>query len=34
MNAVEAALALKDELGCKVVAFTMGPLPQRACCVS
>ena len=27
MNAVEAALALKDELGCKVVAFTMGPPP-------
>ena len=24
LNAVEAALALKDELGCKVVAFTMG----------
>ena len=27
MNAIEAALALKDELGCKVVAFTMGPPP-------
>ena len=27
MNAVEAALALKDELGCQVVAFTMGPPP-------
>ena len=27
LNAVEAALALKDELGCKVVAFTMGPPP-------
>jgi len=25
LNAIEAALALKDELGCKVVAFTMGP---------
>ena len=25
MNAIEAALALKDELGCKVVAVTMGP---------
>ena len=25
LNAVEAALRLKDELGCKVVAFTMGP---------
>ena len=29
MNAVEAALALKDELGCKVVAFTMGPPPAE-----
>ena len=28
-NAVEAALALKDELGCKVVAFTMGPPPAE-----
>ena len=27
MNAIEAALSLKDELGCKVVAFTMGPPP-------
>ena len=27
MNAIEAALALKDELDCKVVAFTMGPPP-------
>ncbi len=26
MNAIEAALALKDELGCKVVAVTMGPM--------
>ena len=26
MNAIEAALALKDELGCKVVAFSMGPM--------
>lgn len=26
LNAVEQALALKDELGCKVVAFTMGPM--------
>lgn len=26
MNAIEAALQLKDELGCKVVAITMGPL--------
>ena len=29
MNAVEAALALKDELGCKVVAVTMGPMPAE-----
>ena len=29
MNAVEAALALKDELGCKVIAFTMGPPPAE-----
>ena len=29
LNAVEAALALKDELGCKVVAFTMGPPPAE-----
>ena len=29
MNAVEAALALKAELGCKVVAFTMGPPPAE-----
>jgi electron transfer flavoprotein alpha/beta subunit len=29
MNAVEAALNLKDELGCKVVAFTMGPPPAE-----
>ena len=29
MKAVEAALALKDELGCKVVAFTMGPPPAE-----
>jgi len=27
LNAMEAALSLKDELGCKVVAITMGP-PQ------
>ena len=25
MNAVEAALKLKDELGCKVTVVTMGP---------
>ena len=29
LNAVEAALAPKDELGCKVVAFTMGPPPAE-----
>ena len=29
LNAVEAALALKDQLGCKVVAFTMGPPPAE-----
>ena len=29
LNAVEAALALKDELDCKVVAFTMGPPPAE-----
>ena len=29
MNAVEAALTLKDELGCKVVAVTMGPMPAE-----
>ena len=30
LNAVEAALALKDELGCKVIAFTMGPPPAES----
>lgn len=29
LNAVEAALELKDELGCKVVAITMGPAPAE-----
>ena len=29
MNAVEAALALKDELGCKVTVVTMGPPPAE-----
>ena len=29
LNAVEAALSLKDQLGCKVVAFTMGPPPAE-----
>ena len=27
MNALEAALKIKDELGCKVIAVTMGPAP-------
>ena len=29
LNAVEAALALKDEYGCKVMAVTMGPPPAE-----
>ena len=29
LNAVEAALALKDELDCKVVVFSMGPPPAE-----
>ena len=29
LNAVEAALTLKDEYGCQVVAFTMGPPPAE-----
>ncbi len=29
LNAIEAALSLKDELGCKVVAITMGPPPAE-----
>ena len=29
MNAMEAALQLKDETGCKVVAVTMGPPPAE-----
>ena len=29
MNAIEAALTLKDELGCKVIAITMGPAPAE-----
>ena len=29
LNAVEAALELKDKLGCKVVVFTMGPGPAE-----
>ena len=34
MNAMEAALQLKDETGCKVVAVTMGPPPAEGMCVS
>ena len=30
LNAVEQALELKDKLGCKVVAFTMGPGPAES----
>jgi Electron transfer flavoprotein, beta subunit len=33
-NAIEAALKLKDETGCRVTAVTMGPPPQRACSAS
>lgn len=29
MNAVEAALKLKDETGCKVIVITMGPMPAE-----
>ena len=29
LNAVEAALKLKDETGCKVVVITMGPAPAE-----
>ena len=29
LNAVEAALKLKDELGCKVTVVTMGPPPAE-----
>ncbi len=29
LNAIEAALTMKDELGCRVVAFTMGPAPAE-----
>ena len=29
MNAMEAALTLKDETGCKVIAVTMGPAPAE-----
>ena len=30
LNAVEAALELREKLGCKVVAFTMGPGPAES----
>ncbi|MCR4725175.1 MAG: electron transfer flavoprotein subunit beta/FixA family protein [Clostridia bacterium] len=30
MNAVEAALTLKDEIGCPVYAVTMGPMPAES----
>ena len=30
MNAVEAALKLKDETGCKVIVVTMGPPPAAS----
>ena len=29
LNAMEAALALKDETGCQVVVITMGPPPAE-----
>ncbi len=29
LNAVEAALKLKDETGCEVIAVTMGPPPAE-----
>ena len=34
MNAIEAALKLKDETGCEVTVVSMGPRPRRACCRS
>ena len=34
LNAVEAALQLKDETGCEVVVVTMGPPPAKVCFVS
>ena len=33
-NAVEAALKLKDNTGCKVIVVSMGPPRHRACCAS
>ncbi|MDD5922402.1 MAG: electron transfer flavoprotein subunit beta, partial [Eubacteriales bacterium] len=30
LNAVEAALKLKDETGCKVIVVTMGPPPAES----
>ena len=34
MNAVEAALKLKDATGCKVITSPWVPRRQPACCVS
>lgn len=34
LNAIEAALQLKDQTGCEVVAISMGPPPQKVCSVS
>lgn len=34
LNALEAALKLKDATGCEVVVITMGPPPAEECCVS
>ena len=34
MNAVEAALKIKDATGCKVTVITWAPRPQPVCCVS
>ena len=34
MNAVEAALKIKDATGCKVTVSPWAPLPQPVCCVS
>ena len=34
LNAVEAALQLKDETGCEVVVVTMGPPPAEGMPVS
>lgn len=31
LNAVEAALALKDETGCQVIVVSMGPARRKEC---